>query len=147
MTHHVTGLIADVAFIRRAAKAQIHGRVAELGCGLGLIPLRREDLASAPFMVHDTDDGDEFQYLTREVIAALKEASLGGTLAYFETEYFGGAGGQGAAAFKDGDLIFGPEWKKIGPINQALKLLGVRLERPFYDEFPDGRVGTIPDDR
>ena len=54
---------------------------------------------------------------------------------HFETEYDAGLGGQGAAVFKDGELIFGPHWDGISPINRALKLLGVRGENPRRDEF------------
>lgn len=54
---------------------------------------------------------------------------------YFETEYHGGHGGQGAAVFLNGDLIFGPQWDEFGPINHALMLLGVKIEPPAMDEF------------
>jgi hypothetical protein len=46
-----------------------------------------------------------------------------------------GLGGQGAAVFEDGELVFGPQCEGIGPINHALKLLGVRVENPGLDEF------------
>jgi hypothetical protein len=54
---------------------------------------------------------------------------------FFIGELDGGLGGQGAAVFKDGEVIFGPRWAKIGPINHALKLLGIGIEPPAYDGF------------
>ena len=54
---------------------------------------------------------------------------------YFETEYHGGHGGQGAAVFQNGELTFGPQWDELGPINHALMLLGVQIEPPAIDEF------------
>jgi len=54
---------------------------------------------------------------------------------YFETSYFGGRGGQGAAVFQDGEIVFGPQWADTGPINRALGLLGVEVAPPAQDEF------------
>lgn len=65
----------------------------------------------------------------------LIEASRGTSLVYFETEYFGGLGGQGAAVFADGALIYGPISAAIGPINEALALLGVAVTPPATDAF------------
>jgi hypothetical protein len=56
-------------------------------------------------------------------------------LMYFETDYFGGLGCQGAAVFQHGELIFGPQSAKTGAINQGLKLLGIRIKPPAQDEF------------
>ena len=59
--------------------------------------------------------------------AALAEATAaGGALAYVETEYFGGTGGQSAMSFVDGRVKMEParaQW--AGPINQALRGIGV----------------------
>ena len=54
---------------------------------------------------------------------------------YFETDYFGGAGCQGAAVFRSGATVFGPKSAEHGPINEALSLLGVRCVAPAHDEF------------
>ena len=58
----------------------------------------------------------------------LSELSEDGPVAYVETEYWGGVGHQAAAVWKDGRLSFGPEKQDIGPINTALKHLGVSEE-------------------
>jgi hypothetical protein len=60
----------------------------------------------------------------------LRLASRQGMLMYFETDYFGGLGCQGAAVFQHGELIFGPQSAKTGAINQGLKLLGIRIKPP-----------------
>lgn len=55
---------------------------------------------------------------------------------YFETDYWGGEGTQGAVAYATGEIIFGPRSsEQIGPIDEALKLLGVEVVPPAYDEF------------
>jgi len=102
---------------------------------LAILPLRDVDLAPFQTALLDTT-GDAWQYLSEQLLEELRRSSLyRGPLMYFETEYFGGLGGQGAAVFRDGELIFGPHWAAIGSINHALKLLGVRIEGPSRDEF------------
>ena len=66
---------------------------------------------------------------------ALAEATAtGGGLAYVETEYFGGTGGQSATAFVDGQQVMAPQTARggAGPINQALRRIGV--ERTAADD-------------
>ena len=67
---------------------------------------------------------------------ALAEATAqGGGLAYVETDYFGGTGGQAAIAFVEAHEVVAPQTAKgSGPINQALRRIGVtRAEAD--DEF------------
>ncbi len=47
-------------------------------------------------------------------------------MAYVETDYFGGVGGQGAAVYSDRQVIMEPEWGESGSINRALKMIGVK---------------------
>jgi hypothetical protein len=75
------------------------------------------------------------QNLSQQLVDELRRSSRNGPLIYFETEYSGGSGGQGAALFQDGEIIFGPQWAEIGPINRALKLLGISVWPPAHDEF------------
>lgn len=59
----------------------------------------------------------------------------GGGLAYVETEYFGGTGGQAAFAFVDGREAVAPQSaRSAGPINQALRRIGV-VRTLADDEF------------
>lgn len=78
----------------------------------------------------------------------------GGGLAYVETEYFGGTGGQSAMAFLDGRETMAPQRARGGggAINQALRAIGVKRsvaddefdtiglgERRSMDDYgPDG---------
>jgi hypothetical protein len=54
---------------------------------------------------------------------------------YFETEYHGGTGGQGAAVYANGATVFGPTWDEFGPINSALALFSVTIVPPAHDAF------------
>ena len=134
MVHVVTGLIARSAVLEAFSREHsLHQAVALVG-DLAILPLREIDLGSfgpAP----SNDEAKGLQSLSKQLMDELRRSSHQGPLMYFETEYSGGLGGQGAAVFRDGALIFGPHWAPIGPINQALKLLGIGVERPAHDEF------------
>ncbi len=68
-----------------------------------------------------------------QALAAATET--GGGLAYVETDYFGGSGGQSAMAFVDGQEVMAAQRSRGGggPINQALRRIGVK--RGEADEF------------
>lgn len=92
---------------------------------------------------------------------ALAAATLaGGGLAYVETDYFGGAGGQSATAWVNGEEAMAPQRSRGGggPINQSLRAIGVvRVEpddpfdtiglgerRSMSDYEPEGPVRLRP---
>jgi hypothetical protein len=69
-------------------------------------------------------------------------AAGGGGLAYVETEYFGGTGGQSATAFVDGREAMAPQRARGGggAINQALRSIGV-MRTEAADEFDTVGLG------
>jgi hypothetical protein len=69
--------------------------------------------------------GDEFEQLTPGFLELLRSLSRFGRLAYLETEYHGGQGGQGALVCFNRDLVMPPTWSSSDTINQALELIGV----------------------
>lgn len=75
---------------------------------------------------------EEFTLLTAGFDELLQRLSLLGPLAYIETEYFGGVGGQGAAIYSGGKAMMEPKWRESGPINRALRLIGVK--RPWLGD-------------
>ncbi len=77
-------------------------------------------------------DAGDVPVLGRERLLARMSRSA--VVAYVETDYFGGAGTQAAAVWRDGVLAWGPEKASPGPINGALRLLGARA-REGTDEF------------
>lgn len=88
-----------------------------------------ENLAALVGVIHadrpdDADDGEAFDYLTPELTRWCAEQSTLGPIAYIETQYHGGTGGQGAVMFTDGEISWGPELDEVGPINTVLSLLG-----------------------
>src|SRR5436305_5188708 len=53
---------------------------------------------------------EDFMLLTAAFDDLLRRFSLLGPIAYIETEYFGGVGGQGAAVYSRGETVMEPEW-------------------------------------
>src|SRR5262249_32403914 len=57
-------------------------------------------------------------------------------VAYVEAHFFGGAGGQSAIVWQQGQVRLALSQEGIGAINQALRYLGVRASSPgVFDEF------------
>ena len=77
----------------------------------------------------------EFFYLTERLIELLRLASRSRELAYVETEYHGGTGGQGAALFRRGEIVGGPDWRKTDAINDVLLRMDVALRAHKLDAF------------
>lgn len=69
--------------------------------------------------------GAEFMLLTEGFREVLRSLSSLGTIAYIETDYFGGVGGQGAVVYSNGAEVMAPTWAEFGVINDALKRIGV----------------------
>ena len=69
---------------------------------------------------------ETFMLLTDGFHELLLDLSRFGPLAYIETEYFGGNGGQGAVVYSGREVVMKPEWSHSGPVNRALKLIGVK---------------------
>lgn len=103
--------------------------------GYAIFPVEAEliDARIAPDKT-PTMTGDEFMLLTSGFRKLLQTLSRGGLLAYIETEYFGGVGGQGALVCRDGEEVMAPTWRKHSTINDALWLIGMP-RRLFSDRF------------
>lgn len=87
--------------------------------------------------------GTEFWRLTEALMEIAAECSAThGPIAYAETDYFGGAGVQSAAAWIQGKLAMPPTTHPAGPINAALHTIG--LERASgLDEFDTLGLGAV----
>lgn len=131
MGHCVTAIIAPSTVVGRIVTGRALVAV-DLRDGFRLIPLEDDDLDSLGLDFTQTAQG--FNYLSPELTRFCSEFSIHGPLAYIETEYFGGSGGQGAAAFRSGSFI--PNFPLVtdDAINAALHCIGV-VRSPELDEF------------
>jgi hypothetical protein len=127
MGHSVRLIIGRDEGIAAFLRAWPGSRAVELKAGWQAIPVD-DALYDAVVAAHPEAVGsDELDFAPAGLDAALAAAtSEGGALAYVETEYFGGTGGQSAMAYADGRVKMEParaQW--AGPINQALRRIGV----------------------
>ncbi|MEZ5955214.1 MAG: hypothetical protein R3C13_13030 [Hyphomonas sp.] len=134
MGHHITGLAASretFAMLGSLLSRQPHFALRE---NFGFLPLDDENLDD----VVGLDTGNTlggFKYLTQNLVDLLREASRSAAFAYIETNYFGGVGVQGAAVFREGEIVYGPVCAERGTINGALVLLGVPVQPGTSDAF------------
>ena len=55
-------------------------------------------------------------------LAFLARLSIGGAVAFIDTNYFGGDGNQGAIAARDGSIVYGPRTAPSGIVNQGVAI-------------------------
>lgn len=133
MGHSVTGFIASSETAALALVAEPRLRGFSLEQAAVLFPLSN-DLIDEIFPPSRDRGPAEFTYLSPPVMEFLLALSVHGPIAYFETEYHGGTGDQVVVVFRGGQVAYGPRRGEIGPINEALRLLGIeRLTQS--DEF------------
>jgi hypothetical protein len=134
MGHHITGLIARCEVLKCLGDPFAGQPCFSLAQGLAFMPLDCENLDEITGL-HDGNAVGDFVYLTGRLIELLRLASRVGAIAYIETEYHGGAGGQGAAVFQDGAVVGDPAWCEAGAINDALFKIGVAHGTEAIDAF------------
>jgi hypothetical protein len=124
MGHSIQAMIAS-----DGVAAALHRQYPALSCvpasgGLTILPVNAEFVDSLPAGPRSPASGD-FALLTAGLSRLLLELPRHGSLAYVETDYFGGRGGQGAVVYSEGREVMAPCWLPGGVINEALTILGV----------------------
>jgi hypothetical protein len=141
MTHMIAGLIVPTAIAETISEEHAVA-VALDAAGVAFIPMLDVllDRLAARFPASGGHAPAEFSKLSPSAVLWLQELSATGRVAYIETEYFGGEGAQVAAVWEGGTIIFGPRQADIGPINDALRLLGI-VRTQTHDEFDVAGLG------
>lgn len=110
----------------------------DLPQGLSMLPLTQELWS----WIHGDADPDSLRYRVVDLSrwddadhAFLTGLAQGMTVAYVETSYHGGDGEQRAIVARQGAVVYGPQHGHHGPINTAMRYLGVRPEEKDSDEF------------
>jgi hypothetical protein len=136
MGHAIQGLLVPPAVAAKAVSVQGALPVALDAGGLAFVPMTDalfEQLATL-FAAAAGQAHTEFWKLSPSGALWIAQLSAAGRVAYVETEYFGGDGDQAAAVWENARTILGPRQGDIGPINDALRLLGVSRTHT-QDEF------------
>jgi hypothetical protein len=80
-----------------------------------------------------------FEFLTESVENWARALSSGLSVAFIETEYFGGEGFERSVVFRDSSVVLGP-LEGGGAVNRALRVLGV-IPAPGQEEFDAAGLG------
>jgi hypothetical protein len=126
MGHHIRAIIAPHSTADAIAAAWAALPRLNLPTGFAIFPVDAETVDAR--VVPDPtlkESANELIMMTPSFRAFLAQLSRGGQLAYVETDYFGGMGGQGALVCRNGEEAMPPTWRTRGAINRALKLLGM----------------------
>jgi hypothetical protein len=141
MTHMIQGLVVPAA-IARTISVEHAVPVPLSAAGVAFIPMTDVllDHLAARCPTSTARAPTEFWKLSPSAVLWLEELSATARVAYLETEYFGGGGGQAAAVWESGKIILAPRQANIGPINDALRLLGITRTQT-QDEFDVAGLG------
>jgi len=157
MAHNIQVIIAKNAIIEQIESNWIHAHKLPLKQGFSLIPMTRDlfdditELGSLKTTASPKTNGAIYHWLQSE--ADLQQ----GSLAFIETDYFGGLGIQSAILFECKQPHIGPvttesRWNDSlsaleqfptgkGAINQILQKLGVVHKPAKQDEFDSLELG------
>lgn len=143
MGHAIEALIIPETAAGLVPEVFRHTRAVSLGHGLRLVPITAEtfDALGERFPTLEDPPDPEFWKLSGPIVFVAKELSQQGAVAYVETDYFGGSGRQAATVWEFGSVRMPPTEAKRGPINAALRVMGVRA-RFMRDEFETVGLGT-----
>lgn len=134
MSHSINGIIANIGLLLSFTASHALSAPTPLSAAdLAFLPLSEERLDKL-FPVCEGSH-PAFVYFHDGLRDCLIELSQNHPVAYIETDYFGGEGTQAAVVYQHGVCVMEPENASIGPINSALKLLGVvKLNRYTWDD-------------
>lgn len=104
MGHHINALIGSEQTLASLAAKFGRPEATKIVSDLWILPLDEQRMDALAMSAEPSFDG--FTYLRPQLADAIGKALGEGIALYIETEYFGGMGGQGAALFENGKLIW-----------------------------------------
>ena|SRR5215467_6704245 len=136
MAHSIQALIFGDALLPEADLLVPNCRTAALRQGFRLLAVTTQLTNELRSFYPEASDAQwpDFEYLSGPVERVAIRLSAFGPVAYVETEYHGGAGAQAAIVWHEGLVVLPPRTNEIGPINDALVILGV-ARHGYLDEF------------
>jgi hypothetical protein len=155
MTHNIQALISRRSTFVASVRSHPFNLTVELPQSFAMTLCTSEFLewVTAPGCGGDLPEPNVFECLTPAVVGYAKELSSHGPVAYVETNYWGGLGGQAAIVYLKGTITL-PACSQFSdeppsrnelrsyPINRALTCLGVE-ETSAIDHFDSLGLGTF----
>jgi hypothetical protein len=148
MTHNIYGFITRRDGLEDSLATFAPAKAMVLAQGFAFIPMGEWAGSTPTAPLPLTTSYAELNYLSAHLADLGCQISVYTPLAFVETEYFGGSGGQGAIVWHQGQVRLGPIrtesfWRDgqfitpplaEGAINRALRFLGVQASAGL-DEF------------
>ncbi|MBI4752475.1 MAG: hypothetical protein HY774_28625 [Acidobacteria bacterium] len=145
MGHCLQAFLGSEALLGEIVQTRLTAIFIPLSQGLAMIPVTEAVYDSLATIEERGSFDPRFLFLSPKLNHFGQTHSENGHLAYIETDYFGGAGSQGAIVWSKGKILFGPAVTGNRPdlqvdrlpadaINCALKILGVEKGH-WVDEF------------
>ena len=128
MGHAIQALLIPDSAAGLVPEQLPHTRAISIGHGIQLVPITDEtfDALRERYPALPEPPDVEFWKLSGPIVHVALELSQHGPVAYIETDYFGGAGEQAATVWDAGRVRMPTQQARKGPINEALRLMGVR---------------------
>jgi len=136
MGHAIQALLIRDAPASVLSEMLPHTRAISIGQGIRLVPITDATFDALRERFPDVQDSADpvLWKLSGPVAFVAEQLSQHGPVAYVETEYFGGTGEQAATVWESGNLRMPPTKAPSGPINSALRIMGVSPGL-MHDEF------------
>jgi hypothetical protein len=137
--HRLSALVLAGTPEQRALLAAAGLRVVRLSDAFLLVPLTSREPGwyerlAAQYPGSEKGPSGSCRWLGGPEARLARQLSRSAPVAYVETNYFGGAGSQAATVFSGGPRVLRRPRAAYGPINEALRALGVPREGG-YDPF------------
>jgi hypothetical protein len=142
MGHRISAVLLHSAYDDKIARA-FGLRPITLTQGITLFPLHAgycDDMSERLGIGGDVSDRPRLN--DRVVHHLVRRIAPEPLFAVIETNYFGGAGTQAAAVYRGAEEVMAPAASAFGPINEALRHLGVQAS-PGLDEFDTVGLGRF----
>lgn len=140
MPHIIKAFIGKNEIVEKLANDWLTDRIA-LPQDFSMVFLT-EDLFEKITELADTENdlNNQLECFTLAIAEILAHYSFNASLAYIETEYSGGLGGQGGVLYEQGKTSIPPTWEE-GIINKILSQMGV-YQLGEDDEFDSVNLGN-----
>ncbi len=148
MGHCIQAVIGKHNDVCKITKDWVHVNEILLPQEFGMVLMTDDFMCDVGELAEGSDEVvfPRLDCFTGAVKKLMERYSLRTNIAYFETNYFGGAGTQGGLLYENGSIAVAPRVAESGVINALLAKMGVRREsgKDEFDSLGLGKYRRMP---